>query len=79
VTKSPRLYILFRTAVTGILPVTRLPLGFMPWLGGIEPVTYSNVIRILYIKGFFKSAVIYLKDYSLYLDNFLFIVNLRIN
>jgi hypothetical protein len=31
VTESPRLYVLFRTAVPGILPVTRLPfVGFVP-------------------------------------------------
>ena len=31
VTESPRLYVLFRTAVPGILPVTRLPFaGFVP-------------------------------------------------
>jgi len=31
--------VLFRTAVPGILPVTRLPFGFVLWLGGVEPVT----------------------------------------
>jgi hypothetical protein len=38
VTKSPRLYMLFRTAVPGILPVTFC--GFVLWLSGAEPVTY---------------------------------------
>ena len=40
VTKSPRVYVLFRTAVPGIKPVTRLPFaGLSGGLGGTEPVT----------------------------------------
>ena len=36
------------------------------------------ILYALRIKGFPRSIVVYIKDYSLYLDSSLFIVNLRI-
>ena len=44
VTSSPRLYVLFRTAVTGIKQVTRLPfVGLCGWVvQSLSPHTYSK-------------------------------------
>ena len=42
-TKSPRLYVLFRTAVTGILPVTRLPFGVCAVAGWREACHLTDI------------------------------------